>query len=60
MVSECSACMALSSPLNSLTPIKARIKRITLQHNVDTERDLLCGLLVHMCVTVHILKPSGR
>lgn len=59
VVSECSACMALSSPLNSLTPIKARLKRITLQPNVDTERHLLMDTLL-MCVTVHILKPFGR
>ncbi len=44
--------MALYSPLNSLTPIKARLQRITLQHKVDTGRDLLYDLLFHMCVTV--------
>ena len=52
--------MAPHSPLNSLTPIKARLKRITLQHKVDRERDLLYDLLFHMCVTVHIPKPFGR
>lgn len=47
-----SACMALFSPLNSLTPIKARLKRIMLQHKVDTAEDLLYDLPFHMCVPV--------
>lgn len=49
MVSDCSACMALYSPLNSLTPIKASLQRIKLQHKVDTEKDLLYDLLFHVC-----------
>lgn len=56
MVSECNTSMALYSPLNSVTPIKARLKRITLQRKVDAEEDLLYDLLFHMCVTVPVLK----
>lgn len=56
---QSNACMALYSPFSSLTPLKARLKQIMLQHKVDTEKDLFYDLRLHMCVSGQSFKPFG-
>lgn len=42
---QSNVCMALYSALNTLTSIKNKPKQITLQRKMNTEKDVLYGLL---------------